>query len=205
MPREALVGSGSETRQSHGLDQFCASLEERPGLSILDFAGGSQATVSFITGYGHRLYSDDFLHQLDLCFGSGPEDFFENQSNPLLVSKFMEKALPFPEESFDGALVWDSLQFLCSPLLQTVVTRLYRVLRPGSSLLAMFHTEERIDTIATYGYRIQDHRTVQMTALAQRKPAQIFSNRNLEKLFQDFQSVKFFLTRDRLREVIVRR
>jgi lysyl-tRNA synthetase class 2 len=34
---------------------------------------------------------------------------------------------------------------------------------------------------------------------------QIFNNRSLEKLFQDFQSVKFFLTRDRLREVIVRR
>lgn len=203
MPREALAGS--ETRQSHGLDQFCALLEERPGLSILDFAGGSQATVSFITGYGHRLYSDDFLHQLDLCFGNGPEDFFENQSNPLLVSKFIEKAFPFAEESFDGALVWDSLQFLTSPLLQTVVTRLYRVLRPGASLLAMFHTEERIDTIATYAYRIQDHRTVQITAPAQRKPAQIFSNRSLEKLFQDFHSVKFFLTRDRLREVIVRR
>jgi hypothetical protein len=203
VPREALVGS--ETRQSHGLDQFCASLEERPGLSILDFAGGSQATVSFITGYGHRLYSDDFLHQLDLCFGGGPEDFFENQSNPLLVAKFIENALPFAEESFDGALVWDSLQFLSPALLQTVVTRLYGVLRPGSSLLAMFHTEERIDTIATYSYRIQDHRTVQMTAPAQRKPAQIFSNRSLEKMFQDFHSVKFFLTRDRLREVIVRR
>ena len=203
MARETLVGS--ETRQSHGLDQFCASLEERPGLSILDFAGGSQATVSFITGYGHRLYSDDFLRQLDLCFDNGPEDFFENQSNPLLISKFIEKALPFSEESFDGVLVWDSLQFLSAPLLLTVVTKLYRVLRPGASLLAMFHTEERIETIATYTYRIQDHRTIQMTALAQRKPAQIFSNRSLEKMFQDFHSVKFFLTRDRLREVIVKR
>ena len=203
MPREALVGL--ETRQSHGLDQFCASLGERPGLSILDFAGGSQATVSFITGYGHRLYSDDFVHQLDQCFGSGPGDFFDNQANPLLASKFIAKALPFAEESFDGALVWDALQFLCSPLLQTVVTRLHRLLRPGSSLLAMFHTEERLDTLATYAYRIQDHRTVQMAAPAQRKPAQIFTNRSLEKMFQDFHSVKFFLTRDRLREVIVRR
>lgn len=203
MPREALVGL--ETRQSHGLDQFCASLEERPGLSILDFAGGSQATVSFITAYGHRLYSDDFVHQMDQCFGSGPGDFFENQSNPLLASKFIAKALPFGEESFDGALVWDSLQFLCSPLLETVVGRLYKVLRPGSSLLAMFHTEERLETLATYAYRIQDHRTVQMAAPAQRKPAQIFSNRSLEKMFKDYHSVKFFLTRDRLREVIVRR
>ena len=56
-------------------------------------------------------------------------------------------------------LVWDSLQFLSTPPLLTVVTKLNLVLRPGASLLAMFHTEERIDTIPTYAYRIQDHRT----------------------------------------------
>jgi ubiquinone/menaquinone biosynthesis C-methylase UbiE len=202
--------AGSETRQSHGLDQFCASLEERPGMSILDFAGASQATVGFITSYGHRLYSDDFVHQMDTVFAASQSnpansDFFENQSNPLLVADFLATALNFEDESYDGALVWDSLQFLASPLLQTVVAKLHRTLRPGANLLALFHTEERIETIPTFAYRIHDHRTIQMLSRSQRKPAQVFNNRSLEKLFQDFHSVKFFLTRDRLREVIVRR
>jgi ubiquinone/menaquinone biosynthesis C-methylase UbiE len=206
---QALSG-GSETRQSHGLDQFCASLEERPGMSILDFAGASQATVSFVTNYGHRLYSDDFVHQLDQAFrpagtGAASQDFFENQANPLLVADFFAAALNFEDQSFDGALVWDSLQFLAAPLLQAVVAKLHRMLRPGASLLALFHTEERIESIPTYAYRIQDHRTIQMTSRSQRRPAQIFNNRNLEKLFEEFHSVKFFLTRDRLREVIVKR
>lgn len=200
----------SETRQSHGLDQFCATLEDRPGMSILDFAGASQATVSFVTNYGHRLYSDDFVRQLDQAFGASAQppparDFFENQANPLLVADFFAAALNFEDQTFDGALVWDSLQFLASPLLQTVVAKLHRMLRPGSSLLALFHTEERIESIPTYAYRIHDHRTIQMTSRSQRRPAQIFNNRNLEKLFEEFNSVKFFLTRDRLREVIVRR
>ena len=198
--------AGPETRQSHGLDQFCASLEDRPGMSILDFAGASQATVSFVTNYGHRLYSDDFVRQLDQVFApANGADFFENQANPILVSDFFNLALTFEDASFDGALVWDSLQFLASPLLQTVVAKLHKMLRPGASLLALFHTEERLESIATYAYRIQDHRTIQMSARSQRKPAQIFNNRSLEKLFQDFSSVKFFLTRDRLREVIVKR
>jgi hypothetical protein len=38
-----------------------------------------------------------------------------------------------------------------------------------------------------------------------RKPSQPFNNRAIEKLFHEFGSVKFFLTRDHLREVIVRR
>ncbi len=179
-------------------------------MAILDFAGASQATVSFVTNYGHRLYSDDFVRQLDRVFGSAPGganavEFFENQANPALVSDFLDLALSFDDSSFDGALVWDSLQFLSSPLLQTVVAKLHRMLRPGASLMALFHTDERIENIPTYAYRIHDKRTIQMVARSQRKPAQIFNNRNLEKLFQDFQSVKFFLTRDRLREVIVRR
>ena len=118
--------AGLETRQSHGLDQFCASLEERSGMSILDLAGASQATVSFVTNYGHRLYSDDFVRQLDRIFGSVPAgahgvEFFENQANPALVSDFFELALNFEDASFDGALAWDCLQFLSSPLLQAVV------------------------------------------------------------------------------------
>jgi SAM-dependent methyltransferase len=193
-----------ETRNSNGLTQFCSSLEERPGLSILDFAPASQSTVSFITGYGHRLYSDDFVHQLDQCFGASGE-FFENQSNPLLTARFLDTAMDFDDQSFDGALVWDSLQFLTPTLLQAVVNRLHRILRPGSSLLSIFHAEERVDEISTFSYRIQDHRTVLMAQRSRRKPAQIFNNRNLEKLFQDFASVKFFLTRDHLREVIVKR
>jgi hypothetical protein len=190
-------------RHSHGLDQFCASIEERPGLSILDLAGASQATVSFLTNHGHRLYSDDFVHQLEECFGDG--DFYENQTNPLKVKHFLDTALGFPDQQFDGALVWDTLQFLAAPLLQTVVEKLHRVMRPGACMLAFFHAEERIDTIPTYWYRISDHRTIQLHPRGRRRPAQFFNNRSLEKLFQDFESVKFFLTRDHLREVIVRR
>ena len=172
-------------------------------MSILDLAGASQATVSFVTNYGHRLYSDDFVHQLDACFGEG--DFYENQSNPRKVERFLETVLTFDEESFDGALVWDALQFLSPQLLQIVVERLHRILRPGSCMLAFFHSEEKIDTIPTYSYRISDHRNIQLVERGRRRPAQFFNNRSLEKLFQDFHSVKFFLTRDHLREVIVKR
>jgi hypothetical protein len=196
--------SGSlETRHSHGLDQFCSSLEERPGLSILDLAGASQATISFLTNYGHRLYSDDFVHQLDQHFGGS--DFYENQSNPLKTEAFLQSVLDFPDGQFDGVLVWDTLQFLTPALLQIVVERLYRMLQPGACMLAFFHAEERVDTIPTYSYRVSDHRTISLAPRGRRKPAQFFNNRSLEKLFQEFQSVKFFLTRDHLREVIVRR
>ena len=144
-PLEAEISNASslnlETRHSHGLDQFCASLEERPGLSILDLAGANQATVSFVTNYGHRLYSDDFVHQLDRVFRR--RRFLRKSDQPAQGrSSFWKPRSTFRTGHFDGALVWDTLQFLSAPLLQIVVERLHRMLRPGACLLALFHAEE---------------------------------------------------------------
>jgi len=179
-------------------------LEERPGLSILDLAAANQNTISFITNYGHRLYSDDMLLQLDETFGTGA-DFIENQQNPRLLQDFLDKTLLFPDQEFDGALVWDTLQFLAPPVLAAVIDRLWQILRPGSCMLALFSADERAQEVPLYSYRMVDQRTIGLNPRGTRKPAQPFNNRGLEKLFQKFQSVKFFLTRDHLREVIVRR
>jgi hypothetical protein len=192
-----------QTRNSSGLDQFCASLEERAGMNILDLAGANQGTVSFVTGYGHGLYSDDLLLQMDDCFGGG--DFFDNQSSPRKVEEFLERSLTFPDQSFDGALVWDSLQYLSGPLLEAVIHRLWSMLRPGSCMLALFNANEQAKEVESYSYRIVDHKTIGMLPRGLRRPSQPFNNRTLERLFQNFHSVKFFLTRDSLREVIVRR
>lgn len=199
------------TRPSNALLEFCTYLEERPGLAILDFAPANQATVSFVTNYGHKFYAEDFLDQLDQAFAPGVMEGaslnpLENQSNPLLVSRFFASALNFTDESFDGALVWDSLQHLNPVLVQSAVDKLHRILRPGAYLLALFQADKvPADASASYRYRIQDAHTLQMAERPGRPVAQIFNNRTLERLFKDFDSVKFFLTRDNLREVIVRK
>jgi len=181
-----------------------SALEERPGLSVLDLAGASQTTISFLTNYGHRFYSSDFLHALDQAFGD-EGDFYENQANPRKAAQFFENAMSFAGREFDAVLVWDTLQFIAPPLLDEVVKRLRESLAPGAAMLAFFHADERIDTIPANSYRISDHRTIALVPRGRRRPAQFFNNRSLEKLFRDFGSVKFFLTRDHLREVIVRR
>ena len=202
--RGAAAGIPPQTRASHGLEQFFSSIQDQENLSILDFAGASQANISFITTLGHRIYSNDIVRTLEESFGNDG-DFVANQADPQRAAVFLRESLDFPENSFDGALVWDTLQFLAQPLLQDTVDRLYHIMRPHSYLLAFFHAEEKADTIPLYSYRIVESKVLSLTPRGQRKPAQYFNNRSLEKLFQKFNSVKFFLTRDHLREVIVRR
>lgn len=191
------------TRQSSGLEQFVTSIRNEDPLSILDFAGASQANVSFITSLGHRLSSEDYLRSLELAFGDG--DFYANQADPEQSERFLAENLNFPPDHFDGALVWDALQFLSPALLQITVDRLYDTLKPNSSMLAFFHADEKTLEVPLYQYRIQDQKTLLLTPRGTRARAQFFNNRGLEKLFQRFQSVKFFLTRDHLREIIVKR
>jgi hypothetical protein len=172
------------------------------GLSILDLAGASQQNINCITNLGHRLYSDDFVRTLDDVFG---EEDPNDQAHQNLIDQFLRQSLNFEPEQFDGVLVWDVLQYMTPALLAATLERLQTIVRPHSYLLAYFHSDEKAQQVPFYSFRIKDQQNLVLTQRGMRKPAQIFNNRSLEKLFQKFESVKFFLTREQLREVIVRR
>jgi ubiquinone/menaquinone biosynthesis C-methylase UbiE len=191
-------------RQSSGFQQFCSTLRQKEGQSILDMAGASQANIGFITEMGHRISSDDIVGTMLDCFDA---DFFAGQQIASKAQRFVDQTLTFPDESFDGALVWDALQLLSSPVLEIAVAQLLRVMRPGGQMLVFFNADEKAKEIPVYNYRIQDEKTLLQaprpgTGLQR---SQFFNNRGLEKLFQNAASLKFFLTRDHWREVIVRR
>jgi SAM-dependent methyltransferase len=198
--KDALVAF---SRHSSGFEQLVGVLQSPETLSILDLAGASQANVSFITNLGHRLSSEDILATLDQCFGKG--DDLEAQQSPANGQRFLDQLLNFPDQSFDAALVWDTLQYLTSPLLEQTVDRLLRVVRPGGLILAFFHADEKASRIPVYHYRIQDQKTLSLTPRGDYRQVQYFNNRALERMFGQAQSLKFFLTRDHLREVVVRR
>ena len=188
-------------RQSRGLEEFFGQIRDLSGLTILDLGGATQQNVSFITNLGHRLYSEDFLQILNETFGV--QDTVD-QSNPGQIEYFLRQALDYPEGQFDGVLIWDSLEYLAPALLAAVVERLHKIVRPKSYMLAFFHSDDKLEMVPYYAFRIQDVNTLQVASHGARRPAQLFNNRSLEKLFGKFESVKFFLTRERLREVIIK-
>jgi len=190
------------TRHSSGLEQFHSMLHGSEDLSILDMSGASQANITFVTGAGHRISSDDLIGTMQLVFG---ENFREGQETPEKAQRFLELALTFPDASFDGVMVWDALQFLVSPVLEETVARLLRVVRPGGLILAFFNANNKIGQLPLYSHRIQDAKTIVQVPRGAIQAANHFNNRDLEKLFEHAASIKFFLTRDNLREVIVRR
>lgn len=189
------------TRQSRGLEEFFTYIRDQSGLTILDLGGATQQNVTFITNLGHRLYSEDFLQILNETFGL---DDTVDQSNPGRIEYFLKQALDYPENQFDGVLIWDVLEYLAPALLTAVVERLHKIVRPKSYMLSFFHSDDKLEAVPFYTFRIQETNLLQVGQQGLHRPAQLYNNRSLEKLFGKFDSVKFFLTKERLREVIVK-
>jgi hypothetical protein len=187
------------TRQSRGLEQFLLSLRDAGSTSILDLGVANQANINYITNSGHRISSENMLHILDSIWPD-PE-----RSESRKIEDFLDECLNFPEKGFGGILMWDILQHLPPPLLEAVIERISCLLHPGAQLLAFFHSEEKARTIPAYSYRIVDSKTLLLAPRGLRNRESYFNNRALEKMFERFGAVKFFLTRDHLREVIVKR
>ncbi len=190
------------TRQSRGLEQFFGYIRDQVGLSILDFGGANQANVSYITNLGHRVYAEDFLRSLDDILREQDPTEPADQAQ---IDYFLRQNLDFPDETFDGVLVWDVLQYMPPALLAATLDKLYHIVKPKSYLLAYFHSDEKAQQVPVYSFRIKDQQSLILSERGRRKPSQLFNNRSLEKLFHKFESVKFFLTREQLREVIVKR
>ena len=188
-------------RQSRGLEQFFFNVRDIVGLSVLDLAGASQENINFLTNLGHKVYTQDIMRSLDEAFGRDPSE----QTNVGRIEYFLRTNFDYPPDTFDGALLWDSLQFMGPALLNATVDRLYEVMRPKSYLLAFFSANDRAAEAPSYAFRIIDNKTISLTEKDVRPTGHVFNNRNLEKVFAKFDSVKFFLTRESLREVIVRR
>ncbi len=191
------------TRQSSALDQFFQAFYGQAGLMILDLGVSNQENTDYFNEMGHKLRYDNFVRSLDESFGDG--DFYENQDDDERIELFQAKVLNFDDDSLDGILVWDSLQYLSPALLEGAVSQMHSILHKGGQLMTVFHSDEKLVEVPSYSYRIQGRNRVKLVARTHRKPAQYFSTRSLEKLFRNFDQVKFFITQDSLREMIVRK
>jgi hypothetical protein len=190
-----------QTRQSRGLEQFFFNIRDVVGLSVLDSAGANQENINFLINLGHKVYTSNLVHSIDETFGGDAAE----QTNVSRIDDFLRQNFDYPPDTLDAVLLWDSLQFMAPPLLNATIERLYEVMRPKSYLLALFTATERVAEVPSHSFRIVDNKTIQIAERDVRPAGQVFNNRNLEKLFGKFESVKFFLTRENLREVIVRR
>ena len=187
------------TRRSSGLAELTRLLKGAEGLSILDLGPTSPANITHFTGLGHRVYNEDVL-----LASQSPEYASKDPgSGGIDVDRFLAENLVFRNVKFDAVLCWDIPDYLAEPLVKPMVERVAAVLNPKGYLLAFFHTKDAGPDAPYYRYHIQGTDTLRLQRGPQFRLQRVFNNRHIENLFHDYASLKFFLARDNVREVLV--
>src|SRR5216683_2684813 len=114
------------------------------------------------------------------------DDLLVSSTDPSLVTKdetgktvldskrFLEENLVFPAAQFDIVLCWNLPDYLDESLVKQLIDH-------------RGEAKKGAPRAASNNFRLQ----------------RVFNNRNIENLFRDFGSIKFFLARDNVREVLV--
>lgn len=207
------------TRRSSGLVELTRFLQSEDPLCVLDIGSTSASNIRYMTERGHKIYSEDLL-EASTDTGLVSRD---DQGNAVLDSKrFLSDNLVFNSGQFDLVLCWNLADYLDESLVKPVVARLWTTMRPGGMLLAFFHTQEAGPDAPCFRYHILGSDMLEMQHIEARRDVRkgptgavhtsinksfrlqrVFNNRHIENLFRDFASIKFFLTRDNIREVLV--
>ncbi len=207
------------SRRSSGLGELSRHWGSETGLCILDLGATSAANIRYMTERGHKIYSEDLLvASTDPSLATEDE-----QGNRVLDDKrFLSENLLYPAAHFDAVLCWNLADYLDESLVKPVVGRLWSALKPGGMLLAFFHTRDAGPDAPCYRYHIVGADALEVQNIVAHKEARrgpsgavhtsigsgfrlqrVFNNRHIENLFNDFASIKFFLSRDNIREVLV--
>jgi SAM-dependent methyltransferase len=199
------------SRRSSAMAEVSRVLKSDDPLCVLDIGATSASNIRFFTERGHRIYSQDLL---DASSDSTLITADEHGLPAVDSKKFLEENLAYPNAHFDLVFCWNLADYMDESLVRPVIGRLWSVMKPGAMLLAFFHTREAGPDAPFYRYHITGTDMLEMHALnapGSRKGSnsrsfvlqRVFNNRHIENLFRDFASIKFFLSRDNVREVLV--
>jgi SAM-dependent methyltransferase len=206
-------------RRSSGLGELSRGWETAENLCVLDLGATSPTNIRHFTECGHKIYSEDLL-----TASTDPGLLIKDEDGAAVLDsrKFLAENLVYPAAHFDVVLCWNLPDYLEESLVKPVVGRLWSVLKPGGMLLAFFHTRDAGPDAPCHRFHIVGPDTLQMQKIVLRRETRrgptgavhtavsdgfqlqrVFNNRHIETLFRDFASIKFFLARDSIREVLV--
>lgn len=195
-------GEQGGLRRSHALLSLASHFDTTPPMQVLDLGGLNQQNLDFVTGFNHRLYAGDLVTGYESLFTAEQRQRGDAGSDRMEL--FLQETLPFREGELGAVLAWDRLQFMFPLAASALVGRLKHLMAPGALLMALFHPES-LSSTAPLTCRASGDGSLVTAPRPPARTVETFNARSIEKLFSEFSSVKFYMTRDSLQEVLIRR
>jgi 2-polyprenyl-3-methyl-5-hydroxy-6-metoxy-1,4-benzoquinol methylase len=190
-------------RHSSSWSALLKHLKSEPALRILDIGPTSPTNINFLTTLGHGVYMADIVQEaLRGDWMKKPADGSEAEFD---VEGFLDHNLDFSGREFDVVLLWTTLDYIPEVLVGPIVERFRSSMRPGGRILALFHTRATGPQTAFCRYHITDGDSIEMQESTAHEVKRVYTNRSIEKIFDSYAGIKFFLAQDNLYEVIITR
>lgn len=194
-------------RHSSGWGQLLQRMRSQESLRVLDIGPTSSTNINFITALGHSIYLANLAEDAARREWTVTQ---EDGTGRFDIERFLTTHLDFSGRGFDVVLFWDTADYLPEQLLPPVLERIHAVMEPGGQMLAMFHSPTSgsasdAGKMDFHRYHLTDTNTVDVQRAAQYPQLKNYTNRQIEKLLESFQSYHFFLGKDNLREVVITR
>jgi hypothetical protein len=204
---KAKAGGGGRgeriSRPSIGWGRLLERMRTHESLRILDIGPTSSNSINLVTGLGHSIYLANLVEEAARPEWKRPAS--EPESEGIDVEGFLAAHLNFSGRGFDVVTFWDTADYLPEPLLQPIIDRIHDVMEPGGQMLTMFHLAAAGANNEFNRYHLTDQDMVAMQRVGDYPIVRTYNNREIEKLFSEFNNFHFFLGKDNLREVLVTR
>ena len=197
------AGGGRVPRHSSGWKEMLKHLRERESLRILDIGPTSSTNINFITSLGHSIYMANLVEEATKPDWLVPGE--PGEPARFDVEAFLATNLNFSGRIFDAVIFWDTADYLPAVLLPAVLNRIQSVMQEGGLMLAFFHTKADSPEAAFSRYHLTDTDVVEMQRAGNYPVLHTYNNRQIENMLKEFNSYRFFLAKDNLREVIITR
>lgn len=179
------------------LRKFLSALTARESPVLLDLGPVVGSNVSFFgEQLGCKIFVEDIYADIDRHVRGGKLEE---------LPAFLKKRFPQANESVDGILAWDVIDYLDKASAAEIAGQLTRVLRPEGALLGFFGTAQRGDTQYTKFIIADEQNLKHRSYPAGRGRQAALLNRDIIRLFAGLRVSDSFLLQNNLREILFRK
>ncbi len=194
-------------RHSRGWIEVRTYLEKNPSLRVLDFGTTSPSNINYLTSRGHSVYMANIVQDATQTtwFKPAQHPDAKEGEQEFDVKGFISANLDFSGRDFDVILLWDTANFLPPEMVPALFARLREVLRPDGLILAFFHGRLNGPETVFARYQLSDADELVALDSGAFPVRKVYQTRQVETFFEGYSSMRFFLGKDNVREVIATR
>jgi hypothetical protein len=191
-------------RHSSSWKALLQRIKTESGLRVMDVGPTSPQNINLLTGFGQSVYMADLV--TDAMSGEYDLPPAEEGGTPGFDAKrFFEQESALEGRTFDVVLLWATLDYIPDGLVAPLIEKLHQCTKPGSQIVALFHTKQTGPFTSYCRCHLTDSETIEMQESEPYPVRRVYTNRGIENLFRKFGNYRFFLAKDNLYEVLISR